>query len=309
MLETVETMVNEEVAGDDEDDPEESIEDLARVFANEAARRFDKTKKRVTNNSQKAAERPAPQPATPRITGTHSGSNPTTTNRPEPAYHFESACENPALVSQVWNKTLDATITISPRELLAVSTDMRKRFKEFTTTKRISGPQKPVDTGLFDMLYTHTTDDNGNIVAEDSAPLRTIKAKVGGKLEYDCVIDNGSSIVAINKAVWQRLGAPIRSDLIMRMESSHGTVEKTIGVLKNYPIRVGSEEFYMQIQVSDSLPCDVLLGRPFFMYSGATTTDHPDGSQEITLRNPNTGDEITVVTEERRKKKKPTEDF
>jgi hypothetical protein len=95
----------------------------------------------------------------------------------------------------------------------------------------------------------------------------------------------------------------------MCMELSHGTIEKTIGILKNYPIRVESEDFYMQIQVSDSLPCDILLGRPFFMYTGATTSDHPDRSQEITLRNPNTGDEITVVTEERRKKKKPAEDF
>jgi hypothetical protein len=179
------------------------------------------------------------------------------------------------------------------------------------TMKRISGPQKPIDTSLFDMLYTQmmTTDKNSNYVAEDSAPLHTIKAKVGRKLEYDCVIDNSSSIVAISKAVWQRLGALIRSDLIMRMESSHGTIEKTIGVLKNYPIRVRSEDFYMQIQVSDSLPCDILLGRPFFMYTGTTTSDHPDGSQEITLRNPNTGDEITVITEERRKKKKPAEDL
>jgi hypothetical protein len=102
-------------------------------------------------------------------------------------------------------------ITISPRELLAVSTDMRKRFKEFTTTKRISSPQKPIDAGLSDMLYTQmmTTNNNGNYIAEDSTPLRTIKAKVRGKLKYDCVINNSSSIVAISKAIWQRLGAPI----------------------------------------------------------------------------------------------------
>jgi hypothetical protein len=195
--------------------------------------------------------------------------------------------------------------------LLAVSTDMRKRFKEFMMMKRISGLQKTIDTSLFDMLYTQMmmTDNNSNYVAEDSALLCMIKAKVGGKLEYDCVIDNGSSIFAISKAVWQCLGAPIRSDLIMRMESSHGTLEKTIGVLKNYLIRVGSEDFYMQIQVSDSLPCNIFLGCSFFMYTGMTTSDHPDGSQEITLCNLNTGDEIMDITKERRKKNKPVEDF
>jgi nucleotidyltransferase/DNA polymerase involved in DNA repair len=124
MLETVETMVNKEVEGDDEEDPEELIEDLARVFANEAARRFDKDKKRVTSNSQKAAKKSMPQPSTSRTTGSQSVPNPTSANRLEPAYHFESPCENSALVTQVWNKTLDATIMISPQELLAVSTDM-----------------------------------------------------------------------------------------------------------------------------------------------------------------------------------------
>jgi len=73
----------------------------------------------------------------------------------------------------------------------------------------------------------------------------------------------------------------------MCMESSHGTIEKTISVLRNYPITIGEEVFHIQIQVSDCLPCKVLLGRLFFMLTSATTINHPDGSQEITMTNPN----------------------
>jgi hypothetical protein len=114
MLEMVKTMVNEEVEGDDEKDPEQSIKDLMRVFANEVARRFDRGKKRITSNSQKAAKKPAPQLSMSRTTGSQSPPNLTSASRLEPAYHFESPCENSALVTQVWNKTLDTTITISP---------------------------------------------------------------------------------------------------------------------------------------------------------------------------------------------------
>jgi hypothetical protein len=120
----------------------------------------------------------------------------------------------------------------------------------------------------------------------------------------ECVIDNGSSIIACSRAVWERLGAPLRSDMLMRMESSHSTIEKTIGVLKDYPLRIGGSTFYVQIQVSESLPCDVLLGRPFFMNAESATKDHRDGSQEVTLINPNSGEEITVPTFERARKAK-----
>lgn len=324
-LETVSTLIHAEVCDDDEDDdeeyieePDETLEDLARVFATEAARRMEKGKKRVTNTSNKAAEPvskqhvPSPKTINPPSHHPVNASQNNTVAKPEPAFHFESPCESSALVTQVWNKTLDAAITITPRELLAVSTDMRKRFKEFTTTKRIPGPQRNIDTALFDMLYSQmTTDGDGKYVANDSAPLRTLRARLGNALEFDCVIDNGSSIIAISKDVWARLGAPVRSDLVMRMESSHGTVEKTIGVLKNFPVTIGGEVFPVQVQVSENLPCEVLLGRPFFMFTSATTTDHPDGTQEITLTNPNTGREITLPTQERSRKKQPKkqEDF
>jgi hypothetical protein len=311
MYETVETMVHIEVAEEESDEEaDEDIEDLARVFAAEASRRFEKGKRKTTNSNKKDAEPAKPALITPPPKPKESVPKTDTVAKPEVAFHFASPCDNPALITQVWNKALDATITVTPRELLAVSTDMRKRYREFTTTKRVPGPPRSGDSALFDMLLSQiTTDGEGQYVADDSAPLRTMRARVGDRFEYDCVVDNGSSIVAINKEIWAQLGAPARSDLIMRMESSHGTVEKTIGVLKNYPITIGTEEFLIQVQVSENLPCEVLLGRPFFMLASATTIDHPDGSQEITLINPNTNRQITVATQERNKKKRSKEDF
>lgn len=311
MYETVETMVHIEVAEEDSDEEaEEDFEDMARVFAAEAARRIEKAKRKTANSNKKVVEpaRPAlitPPPPKP--------SNPVpnaAVSKPESGFRFASPCDNPAIITQVWNRALDATITITPRELLAVSADMRKRYKDFTTTKRVPVPHETADTALFDMLFSQiTTDGESQFVADESAPLRTLRARLGDSYEYDCVVDNGSSIVAINKDVWRQLGAPARSDLLLRMESSHGTVEKTIGVLRNYPITIGSEEFLAQVQVAENLPCEVLLGRPFFMLASATTIDHPDGSQEITLLNPNSNREITIATQERVRRRKYREDF
>jgi hypothetical protein len=192
-------------------------------------------------------------------------------------------------------------------------TDMRKRYRDFTTSRRIPGPHKQntaVSADLFDVLYHQMTrDELGRIVAQDLAPLRAIEAYFSDRHVPECVINNGSSIIGMAKKIWEDIRAPVRLDLIMRMESSHGIVKKTIGVLKNFPITIGGQTFFVQIQVCENLPCDVLLGRPFFMCASATTRDYPDGSQDLILTNPNSREEITVPTKERTRKVKAGKDF
>jgi hypothetical protein len=165
-----------------------------------------------------------------------------------------------------------------------------------------------METSLYDMLFAGPSTE-GKVVAVDAAPLQAIKAVMDNQFEAECVVDNGSGIVAASRAVWERLGQPARTDMILKMESSHGTIERTIGVLPNFPVVIGNSTFYVQLQISENLPCDVLLGRPFWMMTAASTKDSPDGSQVITMVNPNTGEEITVPTQERNKKRRPQGGF
>src|SRR3954447_5914608 len=190
-------------------------------------------------------------------------------------------------------------ITLTQQELLAVSVDLRKRFKDHTTAKRV-----PVVSTTVNEAWFHQSEDNlqKTQAAVHSVPLRAVQGLLDGKMEVECVVDNGSSIVALRKDIWEKLGTPLRSDLVMNMESSHSTVETTTGVLQDFPLQVGSSKFYLQIQVADNLPCELLLGKPFFMHTKAITMDHEDGSQELVLRNSNTGEEIMVATHERKKK-------
>ena len=188
---------------------------------------------------------------------------------------------------------------ITHRELLALSSDVRKKHRELVTGRRIPSAA-PANAAT--VLYADSADpapNNGLVVAVNAAPLRAITATLDNKHSVECIIDGGSSIVAMQKSLWEKIGSPMRSDYIMTMQSSHGGVRPTLGVLKDFPLTIGPCTFYVQMQISDTLPADVLIGRPFFMLTDGHTVDHSDGSQELVLHDPNTGDQITVPTHER----------
>jgi len=84
------------------------------------------------------------------------------------------------------------------------------------------------------------------------------------------------------------------------MQSSNSSLATTTGLLRDFPLTIGPATFYLQIQVADNLPCEVLLGRPFFTLTQALTIDHGDGTMDIELNDPNTGQKIRVPTREKK---------
>jgi hypothetical protein len=49
----------------------------------------------------------------------------------------------------------------------------------------------------------------GLTLAQDTIPLRAITAVINHTDEAECILDDGSSIVAMSKDVWKRLGLPL----------------------------------------------------------------------------------------------------
>src|SRR3954453_19230487 len=93
-------------------------------MANEAAKRFDKGKKK--NPVPKVVITTPASPQAPRPAATTQQTTPETTpakpaTRGEPQFHFQSPCDDPALVGKVWDRTLDAPITLTQRVFLADS--------------------------------------------------------------------------------------------------------------------------------------------------------------------------------------------
>src|SRR5207244_3125822 len=100
--------------------------------------------------------------------------------------------------------------------------------------------------------------------------------------------------------VWSRLGTALSTDTLLKMQSSNGTLATTAGLLRDFPFKIGPITFHVQVQVTDDLPCEILLGRPFFSLTNAVTVDYEDGSMDLELTDPNSGRKIRVPTHEKK---------
>jgi hypothetical protein len=198
-------------------------------------------------------------------------------------------------------------VPVPIRELIAVAPDVRKQLKDLSTAKRIPVSANTVqvnelagrDPGEVDRTFgdrVHRSDD-GLIVAHHSVPLRSLEAKiVGTGRSILGVLDSGSEIVAMPKRVWEDLGLPVRSDHVMTMSNANTSTESTLGVVENLRLDFGAGEVCLQVQVVPRANFDLLLGRPFHCLLSASTEDFPDGSQTITLRDPNSGKAYKLPT-------------
>ena len=142
--------------------------------------------------------------------------------------------------------------------------------------------------------------ENGEevFVALDAVPLRSFELLIGNGVTAECVMDSGSSIVAMRRDIWEKTGLSLRSDLVMNMRSAHNTMQQTSGVVVNYPFKIGTSTFYVQVQVTDQLPCDIILGLPFLLLASGQFVCQPEGGVELVLRDPNTGAQHTIPTKE-----------
>jgi hypothetical protein len=311
MFESVEAFITEENpdAGDDPQLDDGDLEVLHRVLANEMAKKGKKPAPRskpiveIRSNKTNAVP-PVPRPTAP--TPPKVADAIPRAPKPDAQFKFQSPLENPTITQSVLDKALDVSITLSQRELLAVSPDLRRKLKDLTTGRRV--PTTMTEVLISDKYFerddpvaeTYATDTTSLIVAEESLPLRAFSGLLDKRTPAECVIDNGSSIVAVRRDIWEKLGTALCANSVLNMQSSNSSLAATAGLLRDFPLTVGPATFYLQIQVADNLPCEVLLGRPFFTLTRALTIDHDDGSMDIELNDPNTGQRIRVPTHEKR---------
>lgn len=82
----------------------------------------------------------------------------------------------------------------------------------------------------------------------------------------------------------------------MVMESANATKDTTLGLLRNLPVRIGNSTFYLQVQVFENAPYEMLLGHPFLTLTQAQTHHYSNGDSHITLLDPNTNESFTIPT-------------
>ena len=211
-------------------------------------------------------------------------------------YKYSSAIEDPAVARLVLERSLDNKITLSQRELLALSSEMRRQYKDLTITKRVpveeahmldsqlaqpdsQPPQRVTEPGYIAV-------NEGWASAKEALPLRTVRALVEGLVEIDCILDQGASVNIIREDVWKRLQIPLEPKKCLSLESANTGVDKTLGLVEGAAFCIAGIQVSLPVQVVKTAPFQALLGRPFFAVTECETKDFEDGEQHITLTDP-----------------------
>ncbi|KAF4596575.1 hypothetical protein EYR38_007962 [Pleurotus pulmonarius] len=228
-----------------------------------------------------------------------------TTYRPN--YRVQSNIENPKAASDVLERALDATLTITQRELLAISYDARKGLRDLISSKRVSAETSFAsvnmtscygdDDEVVEVLLSTARDPKKEcVVASPTQSLRIIRPIFNDQYEVECILDTGSQIIAMRRDVFDSLGLMIDIDKFITMESANLSSNQTIGLAHNVKITLGPIDLYLQVQIVNDAPYEVLMGRPFFCLTSAVTRDYPDGRQDLTIHDPNSGRRFLIPT-------------
>ena len=212
--------------------------------------------------------------------------------------------EDPAVAQRLLERLMDVQVTVSARELLSVSVDMRKLVHDLVSTKRVSVAMLEAGEALVSDLWLEyeefiVRNDEGHVVAKTSLPLCALDGTLNDRLHVECLLDKGAQIVAIRCDLWEALGVPVCPDLATTLEAANKSKEDTLGVIENVRLKLRSMEFRLQIQVVGDAPFDVLLGRPFFVLASCVTCDKILGKQSVALTDPNLGMQQLLPTQQR----------
>jgi hypothetical protein len=139
------------------------------------------------------------------------------------------------------------------------------------------------------------------IVAAESNALRTVYPLINRTGEVESLLDPGSQIVSMAKSVAVLLEVSWDPDITVQMQSANNTLEQTLGLAKNVPFLFGTITVYLQVHVIGNAAYKVLLGRPFDIVTESIVKNAKDGSQSLTLTDPNTGVRCVMHTHERGK--------
>lgn len=134
------------------------------------------------------------------------------------------------------------------------------------------------------------------IVAKESSALRSIHPIVDNQSRIESILDPGSQIIAMSEEICIELGLPYDSTVVLTMQSANGELDRSLGLARNVPLRIGDITLYVQIHVIRSPAYDILLGRPFDILTQSVIRNYSNEDQMITIHDPNTRREVTVPT-------------
>ncbi len=132
-----------------------------------------------------------------------------------------------------------------------------------------------------------------------SASLRVVHPLVATRQHVESVVDSGSQIVSMALTVAEELGIPWDPDAQIYMQSANGQLKKSAGLARNVCFLFGDIPIYLQVHIIDQPAYKVLLGRPFDILTESRIDNKGDGTQTLTIKDPNGTRRCVIPTQAR----------
>jgi hypothetical protein len=126
--------------------------------------------------------------------------------------------------------------------------------------------------------------------------LRAITPKIEGLHKVECLLNSGSQIISISKAVWRTLNRELNPNWVITMQSANGTHNSSLGIIENLELKIGGMKLHVQAHVIRNPAYNVLLGQPFDVLTASQVKNYCDETQTITLTDPNSGKVVSLPT-------------
>ena len=261
------------------------------------------------------------------------GALPKAKEKSGPTYRTVAPANNPKTVEQVVERILKAPAPgLNNEELFSIAPQICDKLRAYFTPKRVptetatmlqatfeTNPKLPSVEEILEVakqqgklprgvvripdpyeiyLSRLGPDDNPMplTVARESHALRSIVANVNNRLDVECVYDSGSQIVSMSEAVCHALGLSYDPTIILNMQSANGTTDRSLGLARNVPFRIGDLVFYLQVHVIREAAYDILLGRPIDVLGASVVRNYRNEDQTVELHDPNSDLRVTVPT-------------
>ena len=145
------------------------------------------------------------------------------------------------------DRSMESQVTMSQKELLVISPDVRRHMKEVTTSKRVV--QNTVEALLATAevqaigVNKQRSVAGGMVVGVDCLPLWCIDGLVDGKYLVECTLDSRVQLIAMRRAIWTELlrypQFPLKPTMTYNMVAMDHSRSSTLGALENVLLKFG----------------------------------------------------------------------
>jgi hypothetical protein len=225
-----------------------------------------------------------------------------------PSYHTQAPIQNEKIAQDIFLRSMKTPIvTLTSEELLSLSPEVRTKWREQITSKRVqqeaNNSTNVLDNSAIVIPDPYETYINslqpGDIpepfvVAKESHSIRAVLMDINGKNTVESIVDPGSSIIAMSEDICHELGLAYDPSIRLPMQSANGGIDKTLGLARNIPCELGSITLFMQVHIIRDPAYDILLGRPFDVLTESVIQNYCNEAQTITICDPNSTRSATI---------------